>query len=69
MNWNPPAASNKIAENNVAIVRSDGLRIPKLCAKNWVVTARIEKADQMIRYAAVKTVVVKPIASVDDILL
>lgn len=69
MNWKPPAAINKNAENNVDSVKFDGLRTPKPCAKNWVVTAKIEKTDQIIRYATVKTAVVTPLVLVDDIFL
>ena len=69
MNWKPPAAVNTIAESNVDSVKSDGLRTPKPCAKNWVVTAKIEKTDQIMIYAAVKIAVVTPLVLVDDIFL
>ena len=69
MNWKPPAAINTIAENNVDSVKSDGLRTPKPCAKNWVVTAKIEKTDQIMMYAAVKTAVLTPLVLLDDIFL
>ena len=69
MNWKAPAAVNTIAENNLDSVKSDGLRTPNPCAKNWVVTAKIEKTDQIMRYAAVKTAVVTPLVLLDDIFL
>ena len=43
--------------------------MPKPCAKNWVVTAKIEKTDQIMRYAAIKTAVATPVVLVDDIFL